>query len=282
MEAASAAVACSRITSPFTFLMFSSAKRLLFCHWGARSPRARRVGGSHLHDAHGDLGRRLGQQAHERVRVFHGIFLEEVEEEFVHVDDASDLARGGVESKSCASWSAPSVPSFVFIFGAAFSVWSMTIQHAMYVNIDSIIIAAFFSGVVPPNAPGGTLILSSQSNSATSRSEDDLRRWRSRGSRGVFGGPRAGRGERRGETEARARRCGAVLEWTRAAVEGMDPRPTVAVASIEAVIGAVVTGTTTTKRRSKIVKQTDRKLAFRDPLEQHEQWYFSLQICIKS
>ena len=32
MEAASAAVACSRITSPFTFLMFSSAKRLLFCH----------------------------------------------------------------------------------------------------------------------------------------------------------------------------------------------------------------------------------------------------------
>ena len=38
----------------------------------------------------------LEHQAHERVRVFHGVFLEEVEEELVHVDDASDLARGGV------------------------------------------------------------------------------------------------------------------------------------------------------------------------------------------
>ena len=134
----------------------------------------------------------------------------------------------------------------------------MTIQHAIYVNIDSIIIAAFFSGVVPPNAPGGTLILSSQSNSATSRSEDDLRRWReSRESRGFRRFASRTRGAPR-ETEARARRCGAALEWTRAAVEGMDPTPTVAVASIEAVIGAVVTG----GRRKEIVKQTDRKLAF--------------------
>lgn len=40
--------------------------------------------------------------------------------------------------------------------GAIVSVWSMTIHVAMYVIMAVSITDAFFSGVVPLNAPGGT------------------------------------------------------------------------------------------------------------------------------
>ena len=50
----------------------------------------------------------------------------------------------------------PSAPLFVLMSGATDSVWSMTIHVAMYVIMAVSMAEAFFSGVAPPNAPGGT------------------------------------------------------------------------------------------------------------------------------
>ena len=50
----------------------------------------------------------------------------------------------------------PSAPLLVFMGGATDSVWSMTIHVAMYVIMAVSMMDAFFSGVVPANAPGGT------------------------------------------------------------------------------------------------------------------------------
>ena len=85
-----------------------------------------------------------------------------------------------VEPSAASGASVGSVPPGVLMEGATVSVWSITIHVAMYVIIVESMREACRSGVVPPNAPGGTYILSSPSNSHRVVARRDARVFRRR------------------------------------------------------------------------------------------------------
>ena len=119
-----------------------------------------------LEDAPRHLGVLRDERGDERVGVADGVAVEEVEQKVVRARDPARGARASDEVEEASS-SEPRAPSSrTLILGAVVSVWSITIQHAMCVIIAARSSEALRSGVVPPNAPGGTHIFSSPSNSA--------------------------------------------------------------------------------------------------------------------
>ena len=91
---------------------------------------ARCVRVANVHDAPGDSGIGSDEFLEEGVGVAHGVRLQEVEEEIVDVRNA----RGGAGAFVLAVFAVIGVRAVGgAIRGAVASVWSMTIQHAMYV-----------------------------------------------------------------------------------------------------------------------------------------------------